>query len=144
MKKKIVVIFSSHLTEQQNEKFINHIHSTIGVAHSVYGYSNFNQYSLSEVYNRAIDEHGEENAIMVFCHNDIHFDTKNWGKKLLAKFNHTSYEIIGVAGSTLMPDTGRWWDDRNKMIGIVNHQQLSKKWASEYSDELIAGTCLQT
>ena len=69
---------------------------------------------------------------MVFCHNDIVFKTKDWGKKLLAKFNNTHYEIIGVAGTTNMPESGRWWDDRSKMMGIVEHTNSLRTWVSEY------------
>jgi hypothetical protein len=35
-----------------------------------------------------------------------------------------------------MPETGRWWDSRNTMIGIVNHESEGKKWTSKYSDDL--------
>jgi len=131
-KKKIIVIFSTHLSEEENEKFVSHIDSTIGVDHSVHYYVNYNTHSLPEIYNKAIEEHNEEGAIMVFCHNDIIFKTKNWGKYLLAKFNHLDYQIIGVAGSTYMPESGRWWDDPSKMVGIVEHTNGLREWVSEY------------
>ena len=56
LKNKIVVIFSSHLGDEKNNEFINHIHKTIGVKHDVVCYTNYNQYSLSEIYNKAIDD----------------------------------------------------------------------------------------
>ena len=34
-----------------------------------------------------------------------------------------------------MTETGRWWDLRKKMIGIVNHESGGKKWTSKYSEE---------
>jgi glycosyltransferase involved in cell wall biosynthesis len=34
-----------------------------------------------------------------------------------------------------MSQTGRWWDSRRKMIGVVNHESGGKKWTSKYSDE---------
>jgi hypothetical protein len=34
-----------------------------------------------------------------------------------------------------MPETGRWWDNRKTMIGIVNHESEGKKWTSKYSDD---------
>jgi hypothetical protein len=42
MKNNIVVIFSSHLSEEENQKFIKHIDNTIGVKHKVVCYPNFN------------------------------------------------------------------------------------------------------
>lgn len=139
MKKKITIIFSSHLTEQDNEDFINHIDTTIGVEHSTHAYVNHNEFSLPQIYNNAIKEHHDDEAIMIFCHNDIIFKTKNWGKKLLGKFNNLDYQIIGVAGSTYMPDTGRWWDKPHTMVGIVEHTNGLRTWVSEYSKEPYMG-----
>jgi glycosyltransferase involved in cell wall biosynthesis len=138
MKNKIKVVFSSHLTEKENEDFIKHITSTIGVEHNVHCYPNFNEYSLSEIYNKALLEHNnDDNTIFVFCHNDIIFDSKDWGKRLLYKFNNYDYDILGVAGSTFMPENGKWWHDRSKMVGIVKHQQLEQTWTSEYSPKFL-------
>ena len=121
MKNKIIVVFSSHLSNEENELFKVHINDTIGVDHKVVCYENFNQYSLTEIYNKAIDEQYEENSIFVFVHNDILFKTLSWGKRLLGKFNNLNYQIIGVAGTTYMPESGRWWDRPSAMIGIVEH-----------------------
>jgi hypothetical protein len=135
-KNKIVVIFSSHLGDEKNNKFINHIHETIGVKHDVVCYTNYNQYSLTEIYNDAIDKYNNENVIMVFCHPDIIIKTKNWGKILLIKFNSTYLDIIGVAGSTFLPESGTWWEDRSKMCGIVEHTNEINTWVNEYSPEI--------
>jgi len=134
MKNNIIVVFSSHFSEEENQKFIDHIGSTIGVKHTVVCYPNFNQYSLTQVYNIAIFEHNNEDAIMVFCHNDITIKTQNWGKLLLTKFNNSNYQILGVAGTTFLSETGRWWDDRKKMVGIVEHTNGMRNWVSEYSE----------
>lgn len=135
MKNNIIVIFSSHLSEIDNNNFIEHIHNTIGCKHNVVCYPNFNEYSLSEIYNKAIDEHYEENSIFVMCHNDIIIKTRNWGKLLLTKYNSTKYDIIGVAGTTYLPDSGMWWEDKTKMCGIVEHTDGYNVWVSEYSKE---------
>lgn len=133
-KNRIVVVFSSHLSDEENKKFIEHINQTIGVKnHDVICYPNFNEYSLSEIYNRAIDEHNNKNTIMVFCHNDIILKTRDWGKVLLGKFNKTDYQILGVAGSTYLPESAQWWQDRTKMVGIVEHSNGYSNWVSEYS-----------
>jgi len=131
-KTKIKIIFSTHLPEDENKKFVRHVNDTIGVDHSVYYYINHNQFSLPEIYNKAISEHNEENSIMVFCHNDITFKTQNWGKGLLAKFNNLDYQIIGVAGTTNMPESGQWWENRNRMMGAVEHTNGVRNWVSEY------------
>lgn len=136
MKNNIVVVFSSHLSEDENQKFIKHIDETIGVKHKVVCYPNFNEFSLPQIYNQAIKDHNEKDCIFVMCHNDIIIKTKNWGKLLLNKFNHTDYSIIGIAGSTFIPKKGTWWEDRSKMYGIVEHTNGVSEWVSQYSNEI--------
>jgi len=134
-KNKIVVVFSSHLSDEENIKFKEHISNTIGVKHEIVCYVNHNEYSLSELYNKALLKYKDDNVIIVFCHNDIIIKTKNWGRILLSKFNNSNYSIIGVAGSTYLHDNGVWWHDKTKMKGIVEHTDGYNNWMSEYSDE---------
>jgi len=136
MKNNIVVVFSSHLSEDENQKFIKHVDDTIGVKHKTVCYPNFNQFGLAQIYNDAIKTHYAENSIFVMCHNDIVIKTKNWGKLLLTKFNNSRFDIIGVAGSTYMPASGMWWEDRTKMCGIVEHTDGVNTWVSQYSPEI--------
>jgi glycosyltransferase involved in cell wall biosynthesis len=96
------------------------------------GYKNNGEYSLTEIYNKGLKE--SKYDIVVFMHHDIYFDSKNWGQKILNHFKRNSeYGILGLAGTTNMPKSGRWWDDFSKMRGIVNHEHEGKKWESKYS-----------
>jgi hypothetical protein len=89
--------------------------------------------NLSQVYNEIINE--SDNDIIVLCHDDIYFDTNNWSSKLIKLFDkNPEYGILGMAGTTHMPISGTWWDDRTKMYGIVNHENGGKKWESRYSN----------
>ena len=90
--------------------------------------------SLSQVYNEILSE--AKTDIIVFCHDDIYFDTTGWYHKLMKHFDKSDYGIIGMAGTTNMPARGKWWEDRKKMIGIVNHESGGKKWESKYSESL--------
>jgi len=90
--------------------------------------------SLTEVYNEILNE--ATNDIVIICHDDIYFDTKNWANKILKHFNKSDYGILGVAGTTYMPKSGMWWEDRTTMCGIVNHENEGKKWESKYSKNL--------
>lgn len=132
MKNKIIVVYSSHLGDEKDTKFNQHIDNTIGVNHKILRYVNHNQYSLAEIYNDAM-KNIDDNAIYVFCHNDIMFKTPKWGRLLLTKFNYSNFQIIGVAGTTYLSETGRWWDDRSKMVGVVEHTDGINQWVSEYS-----------
>ena len=91
--------------------------------------------NLSQVYNEIISE--SSNEIVVLIHDDVYFDTKNWSQKIEKLFERNlDYGILGMAGTTKMPESGMWWEDRSKMYGIVNHESGGKKWESKYSDSL--------
>jgi len=90
--------------------------------------------SLTKCYNRGLKQ--AKNDIIVFCHDDIIIETKQWGKKLMKQFDtNEQIGIIGVAGSKFMNTTGRWWDDRKTMYGRVKHTHNGKSWLSAYSPD---------
>jgi hypothetical protein len=127
------MITIGYSTRVSNPKFSQYLRQSCGLKGvEIIEKVNNGEKSLSQVYNEIIDE--SSNDILVLCHDDIYFDTNRWGKKLLKSFkNHSEYGILGVAGSTMMPKSGQWWEDRSKMFGIVNHEHEGKKWQSKYS-----------
>jgi hypothetical protein len=91
--------------------------------------------SLSQVYNEILNE--SKNNIVVLLHDDLEFDTNRWGEKILNIFErYPDYGIVGLAGTTQIPKSGMWWEDRSKMYGIVNHKHNDKKWESKYAPSL--------
>jgi hypothetical protein len=91
--------------------------------------------SLTHAYNRGLKQ--AKYDIIVFCHDDLIIETKQWGNKLVKLFDkNPEYGIIGVAGSKNMPISGQWWENRNKMYGRVAHTHEGKTWLSAYSDDL--------
>ena len=127
------VIFS---TKKINQEFVNLISKSSGIHNiEILPYENPGKYSLTELYNRGLNK--AKNNIVVFCHDDIKFDTKNWGRKILNHFKrNSSFGIIGVAGSRYMPSSGKWWEDFNKMHGAVYHEHEGKRWLSRYSTDI--------
>lgn len=89
--------------------------------------------SLSQVYNEILEE--SQSDIVIFCHDDIYFDTNAWYSKVMRNFEKNDFGIIGVAGTTHLSESGMWWETnrRKNMIGIVNHESNGKKWESKYS-----------
>ena len=91
--------------------------------------------SLTHAYNRGLKQ--AKYDIVVFCHDDLTIETKQWGNKLVKLFDkNPEYGIIGVAGSKNMPVSGQWWENRSKMYGRVAHTHDGKTWLSAYSDDL--------
>jgi GT2 family glycosyltransferase len=129
----ISIVVSSHLSKEENKLFENHLKKTIGLKNpEILIYENFNEYSLTEIYN--IGLHESTNDIVLFVHNDIFFNTNNWGKILLNKFESDEYGIIGIAGTTDLSSNGVWWTDSSKMIGSVFHKHNNKTFESKYSN----------
>jgi GT2 family glycosyltransferase len=126
----ISVVFS---TRSDNPEYQKHIKETCGVKDlEIIQVVNNSQYSLTEVYNKGLKD--SNNNIVAFIHDDLILP-KNWGKKMLDHFNNSDYGILGVAGTTDLPESGMWWEDKTKMVGIVKHQHEGRTWSSEYSND---------
>ena len=122
-------------TRKPNPEFIEYIKKSSGFKKiQVIEKINTGDRSLSSVYNEIISE--SENDIVVLCHDDIYFDTTSWYHKLIKHFEKSVFGILGVAGTTFLPKSGMWWEDRKKMYGIVNHEHEGKKWESKYSSSI--------
>lgn len=122
-------------TREINPTFIEHLKKTVGPKNvEIIEVVNNGEKSLTKVYNEILNQ--AKNDIVVLCHDDIKFDDKGWGNKIIKHFTKTNYGILGVAGTTNMPSSGMWWENRRKMVGVVNHEHLGKKWESKYSTSL--------
>jgi hypothetical protein len=126
------MITIGYSTRENNEKYTDYLKKTCGIKNvEVIQKVNNGEKSLSQVYNEIIDE--STNDIIIFCHDDLEFETSNWGKRIIKHFGKSDFGILGVAGTTEIPKSGMWWEDKRKMIGIVNHKHEGKKWESKYS-----------
>lgn len=126
------MITVGYSTRKHNPEFVDYLKKSSGFKKiEVIEKINNGEKSLSETYNEILSE--SKTDIVVLCHDDIYFDTNSWYYKLLDHFEDSDYGIIGVAGTTYMPKSGMWWEDRSKMVGIVNHESEGKKWESKYS-----------
>jgi GT2 family glycosyltransferase len=130
----ITIIYSTHKDESYNNKFRQHLLQTVGLSDvQILEYINKNEFSLSEIYNKGIEE--SKYDIIACVHNDIKLE-KGWGKKLLIDFEKNSdFGIIGKAGSCYFPESGVYWERMNHtMVGQVYHEpEGSKKWLNKYS-----------
>jgi len=122
-----------YCTRNSNPKHTEHIIKMSGLGKHIEVIEIINNgESLTKCYNRGLK--AAKNNIVVFMHDDVTFETNSWGSKLIKHFdNNPEFGILGVAGTTDMPLSGRWWEDRTKMVGIVNHENEGKKWESKYS-----------
>jgi hypothetical protein len=130
----ISIVYS---TRKENPEFKQHLKNTCGILNDkleIIEYVNEGKYSLTELYNKGLNESKYDKV--VFCHDDINFETDNWGKKLLKLLSkNEEFGIVGVAGSRELPKSGKWWENPNHIYGQVYHKHNGKKWLSKYSDK---------
>ncbi len=88
--------------------------------------------SLTQAYQKGLDQ--ASNKIVVFVHDDVKVQAPdNWGRTIMKLFETTDYGIIGLAGTTDLGADGKWWEQRNRMVGIVKHTDGKKTWENKYS-----------
>jgi hypothetical protein len=94
-------------------------------------YENDGVSSLTEIYNIGLKE--SKNEIVVFMHDDLILETPNMTPKIVKLFEkHSEYGIIGIAGTDKLT-SGRWWDNRENMFGVVGHIHEGKRHVNHYS-----------
>ena len=123
-------------TRKIDPYYIDLLKATSGVKDvEVIAFENSDGQSLTKLYNEGLIK--TKNDIVLFCHDDLKFDTRNWGRKLLNHFKRSpEYGIIGVAGTRYLSSTGRWWEDFSKMHGVVYHEDGGKRWLTRYSRDI--------
>jgi glycosyltransferase involved in cell wall biosynthesis len=127
------MITIGYSTKKENSNFTEYLKKTCGLKDvQIIEIVNPGLFSLTESYNKILDL--SVNEIVVFTHDDILFEKEYWGKRIIEHFDKKpEYGILGVAGTTYYPSSGRWWDIQGEMIGQVYHQNQGKKWLSEYN-----------
>ena len=131
----LTVVFSSRKVDQ---RFVAHVRHTAGVKElAILGYDNPGSQSLTATYNRGLRE--AKSDVVVFVHDDVRFDTPNWGRKLLAELSSTRFGILGVAGTTdliVEPDgtVASWWQWQARRVGRVTHERAGRRDETPYSN----------
>lgn len=123
-------------TRQVDEEYIKHMQKTSGLGDrlEILTATNQGDKGLAQVYNELSTV--AANAYQLFVHDDLIFETQDWGLKLINHLNKGTYDIIGMAGvRNELPASGCWWTNTRNMVGIVNHIQYGQKYASVYSKE---------
>lgn len=120
--RKIDDVFLKHV-----EKMFSHPKTEINI------YENDGSSSLAEIYNSGLND--SKNDIVVFIHDDIIIETTNITPKIVRLFEENpEYGIIGVAGTDNLT-SGRWWDNRDNMFGVVAHEHEGKRHVNHYSKQ---------
>lgn len=102
------------------------IAKTIGLPHEIIAIDNSaGKHSIFEAYNQGIAL--SKYDVLCFMHEDISFDTPNWGQVVLDTFAaHPKLGLLGVAGSTYKPLVPSGWShglatQRTTFMHLVQH-----------------------
>lgn len=125
-------------TRESNPEYIDHIVKTCGLdlkKMDIIEIVNTGDRSLTQCYNEILAR--AKNNIVVFMHDDLIMETRQWGSKVMRLFERNSeYGILGVAGTKYLAENGQWWNDKRKMYGRVAHTHEGKTWLSKYSQDI--------
>lgn len=138
----ISIYYSTRAKNSQANKRISN--SCFYKTNEIIEFINDGTHSLSKVYNIALKD--ANNPIIVCIHDDIHLE-KGWDKKLFDYFESSDYGILGLAGTTDLPQSGIWWEDKNRMIGRVFHLQANgryyeSKYSNKYVNKILPAVCI--
>lgn len=93
---------------QAAETLRQNMAETIGVPHEVLVFDNrHTAYGIGKVYN--LCARNARYDLLCFAHEDIRFDTPDWGRTIAEQLQRADCGVIGFAGSTARPDTPSGW-----------------------------------
>lgn len=121
-------------TRKIDDSFLKHVEKMFSHPKTeILIYENDGIDSLTKIYNIGLND--SSNDIVVFIHDDIIIETSNVTPKIVRLFDENpEYGIIGVAGTDNLT-SGRWWDNRDNMFGIVAHEHEGKRHVNHYSKQ---------
>ncbi len=119
-----VIICSKH--EKLSESVRQNINNTIGVPYEIVCINNSrNEYSIFSAYNKGIAE--SKYPFLCFVHEDVNFQTKNWGNIIKSHLNNSTTGLVGVAGSnTVLSVPSSWSSSQEKYINIIQSEKHSE------------------
>lgn len=120
------IIISSYQPEFYSALEKN-IAETIGVSYEIIKIHNPGIMGICEAYNKGANQAKHE--FLLFIHEDILFNTKNWGELLINHLKKESIGVIGLAGSNYVPIAPSAWSVINNKytFGNVNNKENLKK-----------------
>ncbi len=119
-------------TRKIDDEYLKHVEKMFSHPNTeILMYENDGEMSLTQIYNKGLKE--SVNDIVVFMHDDLILETSNMTPKIVKLFEkHPEYGIIGIAGTDKLT-SGRWWDNRENMFGVVGHIHEGKRHVNHYS-----------
>lgn len=115
------------------------IADTCGVPYEIIKIDNPGLMGICEAYNKGAAKAIYDN--LLFLHEDVLFETKNWGKRLTAFLANENIGCVGLAGSSYVPNVPhKWWKNRgydyNNVLHLVNQKSTRAEQFTEHSQKV--------
>ncbi|MCL8536464.1 glycosyltransferase [Chryseobacterium gallinarum] len=114
------IIVSSY-QKKYYDQLVKNISETIGdgFQYEIIQIWNPGLMSITKAYNTGAEKAKYEN--LLFLHEDLIFQTKNWGIKLIEHLSQSDTGILGVAGSSYVPSAPSSWtvSDQYNFVNIL-------------------------
>ena len=99
------------------------IAESIGIPYEIMKIDNPGIMGICEAYNRGAEK--AQYDFLLFLHEDVLFETQNWGLTLINLLNTENIGCIGIAGADYIPEVPiGWWMIKNHCYSHITHANL--------------------
>ena len=99
------------------------IAESIGIPYEIMKIDNPGIMGICEAYNRGAEK--AQYDFLLFLHEDVLFETKDWGRILINLLNTENIGCIGIAGADYIPEVPiGWWMIKNHCYSHITHANL--------------------
>lgn len=109
-----------------SEIFSENIRNTIGVEYEIIAIDNSeNKFSIFEAYNRGWKQSRFD--YVCFVHDDVHFNSQNWGENVIRHLQNPETGICGLAGGPLVTHIPASWKNKYQSVNIIQADYRKNK-----------------
>ena len=99
------------------------IAESIGIPYEIMKIDNPGIMGICEAYNRGAEK--AQYDYLLFLHEDVLFETQDWGRILMNLLNTENIGCIGIAGADYIPEVPiGWWMIKNHCYSHITHANL--------------------
>ena len=99
------------------------IAESIGIPYEIIKIDNPGIMGICEAYNRGAEK--AQYDFLLFLHEDVLFETQDWGRILINLLNTENIGCIGIAGADYIPEVPiGWWMIKNHCYSHITHANL--------------------
>lgn len=111
------------------------IQKTIGVEYEIIVIDNSgNKYSIFSAYNKGVER--SKFPYLVFVHDDVLFQTQDWGKNVINHLSDKKTGVIGVAGNVMTTRVpASWWMTKGYKNLIQHYKSKGEKQSDVYQND---------